>query len=105
VSSLWSSRLAISSWKRKGGRQREKKGESKKERQKKKKQGDTWQGDTRSMGLCKQLQVLGDSQKTPRDGNMVEIQLQGGTGLVWLLLGIQERFLFSVVDCLFIKLH
>jgi len=57
------------------------------------------------MGLCKQLQVLGDSQKTPRDGNMVEIQLQGGTGLVWLLLGIQERFLFSVVDCLFIKLH
>lgn len=96
--SLWSSRLAICCWKRKGGRKRE--------RRTRKQEGKTEEEKTKmTPGKVTQwatgLQTpasLGDAQKTPRDGNMVETQLQGGTGLVWLLLGIQENFLFSVVD-------
>lgn len=53
---------------------------------------------TQGAWLCKQVQVLGDAQQTPRDGNVVETRLQGETGPVQLLLGIQENFLFSVID-------
>lgn len=98
MSSLWSSRLAFSYWKRKGGKKREGEEESKKARQKKKKirwQLVRWH---KELGALQTPECIRKCSENPGDGNLVGIQLQGGTGLVWLLLGIQENFLFSVID-------